>query len=136
MTRLLKFSLSSVLSFLIDNAVFAGGIKVLDASGIVESISIMLAFLVARSISANFNYYCNRRFVFSEGGDKLSYCKYWLLVVFVGITSCVLTEITTYIISAQGLVITICKIFVDVLMFFVSFVSQKYFVFRKVLRYE
>jgi glycosyltransferase involved in cell wall biosynthesis len=131
---LLQFCLSSVLGFLLDNAVFAALVWMLAGGGMPCRIYTLLSLAGARFVSANFNYLCNRFVVFrpksARRGPHRSYFSYWGLVLAIGAASYVLTETLGEIAGIEGVAITAVKIFVDAILFFAGYFVQKRLVFR------
>ncbi len=132
---LLQFCLSSVLSFLIDNGVFALVIWMLQDKSTPRRDDILVAMLAARFISSHFNYFYNRFVVFRRdpGAAKRphrSYYGYFGLVLAIGAASYALTGMCSAILDVQGVAITIVKIAADVVLFVASYLVQKKFIFR------
>jgi putative flippase GtrA len=131
---LLQFCLSSVLGFLLDNAVFAALVWMLAGGWMPCRIYTLLSLAGARFVSANFNYLCNRFVVFrpksARRGPHRSYFSYWGLVLAIGAASYVLTETLGEIAGIEGVAITAVKIFVDAILFFAGYFVQKRLVFR------
>ncbi len=132
---LFQFCLSSVMSFLVDNAVFALVVMVLADGGMTRKAYTLAAIGAARLVSGNFNYLYNRFVVFkgrrSGGGGHRSYFDYWLLVVMIAAASYVFTQGISALADIRGVAITPVKIFVDTVLFISSYSLQKHFVFRR-----
>lgn len=131
---LLQFCLSSVLSFLIDNGVFAAAIWFLSERRC--SNDILVALLVARFISSHFNYFYNRFVVFRKDRSARkrphrSYYGYFGLVLLIGVASYALTKGFSAIFDVQGVAITVVKIIADIILFVASYLIQKKFIFRR-----
>jgi putative flippase GtrA len=122
------------MGFLLDNMVFAALVWMLAGGGMPRRIYTLVALTVARFISANFNYLCNRFVVFrpktAKNGPHRSYFSYWGLVLVIGGASYVFTEALGEMLGIDGVVITAVKIFVDTILFFLGYFIQKRFVFR------
>lgn len=133
--RLIQFCLSSVLSFLIDNGLFAYVIWFLSAKDTARRDDILIALAIARTVSSHFNYFYNRFIVFRRQRVACtrhrSYYGYFGLVLLVGLLSYVLTESCAALLDVQGIAITIVKVVVDVVLFVLSYWVQKRFVFRQ-----
>ncbi|MGN0854357.1 MAG: glycosyltransferase [Kiritimatiellia bacterium] len=133
--RLLQFCLSSVLSFLIDNGLFAYIVWFLSARDTPRHDNILIALAVARTVSSHFNYFYNRFIVFRRlrvaNARHRSYYGYFGLVLLVGLLSYALTEGCSALLDVKGVAITIVKVVVDVALFFISYWVQKKFVFRQ-----
>ncbi|MDO4563606.1 MAG: bifunctional glycosyltransferase family 2/GtrA family protein [Clostridia bacterium] len=123
--HILKFSLSSILSFCIDFILLLA-LKVLF-SGLGESLSLLLAVIFARAGSSFVNYTLNRSFVF-ERGSNTSIVKYYALVV------CVLTA-NYAMLSLLNTVLSFplfwAKTITEILLFFVSYTIQQHIVFKQ-----
>ncbi len=133
---LLQFCLSSVLSFLIDNGVFAAVIWYLEDKSTYRRDDILIAMLSARFISSHFNYLYNRFVVFrrERAGRRRphrSYYGYFGLVFAIGIASYALTEGCSALLDVRGVAITVVKIMADVVLFVASYLIQKKFIFRR-----
>ena len=131
---LFQFCISSVLSFLIDNGVFAAVIWVMAAKDTPRRDNVLVALVAARLISSHFNYFYNRFVVFRRGdgeraGPHRSYYGYFGLVLAVGAASYALTEGCSALLDVQGVAITIVKIVADTVLFVASYLIQKKFIF-------
>ena len=133
---LFQFCISSVLSFLIDNGVFAAVIWVMAAKDTPRRDDVLVALVAARVISSHFNYFYNRFVVFRRGdgeraGVHRSYYGYFGLVLAVGAASYALTEGCSALLDVQGVAITIVKIVADTVLFVASYLVQKKFIFAR-----
>ena len=132
---LFQFCLSSVLSFLIDNGLFAATVWAMARRGASRQDGILVAIVLARSVSSHFNYFYNRYVVFRRegrtGGTHRSYFAYFALVLAIAMASWALTEGLSALLGANGLLITAVKIAVDTALFFASYRIQKKIVFRQ-----
>ena len=133
---LFQFCISSVLSFLIDNGVFAAVIWVMAAKDTPRRDDVLVALVAARLISSHFNYFYNRFVVFRRGdgepaGAHRSYYGYFGLVLAVGAASYALTEGCSALLDVQGVAITIVKIVADTVLFVASYLVQKKFIFAR-----
>lgn len=127
---LFQFCLSSVLSFLLDNAVFAGVLWVMSAKDTPRRDDVLVALVAARFISANFNYFYNRFVVFHTKGRKRSFFQYWGLVLTIAAASYGLTEGLSAALDVRGVAITAVKIAVETFLFVASYWIQKKFIFK------
>jgi glycosyltransferase involved in cell wall biosynthesis len=131
---LLQFCVSSVLGFLIDNAIYAFCVWMLAGGGMARRNYTLIALVTARFVSSNFNYLCNRFVVFKPRQRKYaahrSYLSYWTLVLVIGGASYLFTEFLGAIFGIEGVAITVIKIFVDTLLFFFGYFVQKRFIFN------
>ena len=133
---LLQFCLSSILSFLIDNGVFAAVMWVMAAKDTPRRDDVLIALVAARVISSHFNYFYNRFVVFRRGdvprkGPHRSYYGYFGLVLAVGVASYALTEGCSALLDVQGVAITVVKIVADTVLFVASYLIQKKFIFAR-----
>ena len=127
---LVKFCLSSVLSFAIDNLVFLAVVAYLSTTPTLRRYDILVALVLARLVSSNFNFAFNRYVVFRERSGKRGYAGYWALVVAMGAASYALTEGISAALDVQGMPITIVKICVETFLFVTSYLVQKRFIFK------
>ena len=113
--EIFKFSLSSLCSFLIDYFLF-----------IIFSLFINLTIsnILARIISATFNYNFNKKIVFRKNGEK-SAIKYILLAITILIFNTLILNGLVYI----GLNKVIAKILTEILLFSISYFIQKKIIF-------
>jgi glycosyltransferase involved in cell wall biosynthesis len=133
---LFQFCISSVLSFLIDNGVFAAVMWVMAEKNTPRRDDVLIALVAARVISSHFNYFYNRFVVFRRGdvprkGPHRSYYGYFGLVLVVGAASYALTEGCSALLDVQGVAITVVKIVADTVLFVASYLVQKKFIFAR-----
>jgi len=134
---LLQFCLSSILSFVIDNGVFAAMIWFMEDRVSLRRDAILVALLVARFVSSHFNYFYNRFVVFKRRPRRVrrrphrSYYGYFGLVLAIAAASYALTEGISAIFDVQGVAITIVKIVAETALFIASYLIQKRFIFRR-----
>ena len=132
--RLFQFCLSSILSFLIDNGIFAAFIWFLSAKDTPRHNDILIALGVARLVSSHFNYFYNRFVVFRKRAPVTkrhrSYYGYFGLVLLIGLMSYALTEGCAALLDVQGVAITAVKVAADVVLFLLSYWVQKRVIFR------
>ena len=123
---ILKFCASSLLAFAIDY-VLALILKGLTAAWPAAA-SLNFSVIVARIVSGTVNFAVNRRAVFN-GNERLgkALAKYAALAV------CILgmNLLLMHLLTGLGLSFALAKIIVEVTLFFVNFVIQGKFVFRK-----
>ncbi len=124
----LKFAFSSALSFILDIALFALFVMILN--GIFVESYIIIATVIARVLSALFNYTVNRKMVFKSTSSH-TLVKYFTLAVAQMLASagCVFL-----IYEAIGFGEVGIKIVVDGVLFLISYVIQREWVFKK--KYE
>lgn len=126
-----KFMLSSIISFLLDNIVFY--VSLLIFANYVENTRILISTVIARALSSFFNFNFNKSSVFKHKCDyKKCLIKYYVLSVSVMLASAGLVTLLSLIIPAEKeIIITLIKIGVDAILFFVSFHVQREWVFKK-----
>jgi putative flippase GtrA len=123
----LKFLFSSVSSSVLDLCLFSIFISILNGKC---SHYIALATILARTISATYNYTINYKIVFHSDADHAnSAMKYFGLAVGQMFCSAVLTTGGCYLLPEISELIV--KIIVDVVLFFISYFIQREFVFKK-----
>lgn len=129
---LVKFCISSVASFLLDNAIFTAVLFLLMRSTEWRrATAVLVALVSARAASATVNYVCNRKLVFrSSVSKRKSFFKYWLLVLAIMAAGYGLTAGLARILDARGMAITVVKIVVETALFFLSYGVQKRWIFK------
>lgn len=116
--EILKYSLSSIISFCIDFVLF----KVF-----LEFWNLQLANIIARIISASCNFIMNRKFVFKNKGNV-----YKAIISYVSLALCILllnTIILTVLVNL-GLQRLFAKLVTEVILFFLSYFVQHSFIFK------
>ena len=124
---LLRFSLSSLISFATDYSLYALLVNALEVFG--TAVSVPAANIGARVVSASLNYYLNRNYVFHSDERTLKTAsQYFLLAcaILIGNTFMVsyLAEINT--IGAYG-----AKLITEIFFFAISWSVQRCWIFRK-----
>lgn len=122
--EILKFSASSILSFLLDYGLFALFSMITAGIG---TASVAVSNVFARVISATFNFTVNKRFVFKSGADTAeSAVRYFILaaVILIGNTF-VLNTLT----GRFGVNRYAAKIATEIIFFAISYVMQHTYVF-------
>ena len=114
--EIIKFSLSSIISFMIDYLLYL----ILN----LLSNNIIISNIIARLISASFNYKFNKHIVFKKKNKALF--KYFILALFILIMNTSLLILLTSI----GLNKLIAKIIVEIFLFFISYYVQRKVVFK------
>lgn len=129
---LLKFCISSVASFLIDNAVFTAVLfAAMQMTDWKRATGILAATIAARAVSATANYIFNRKLVFRSNASKReSFAKYWLLVLCIMASGYALTAGISRLFNALGFTITLIKIIIETFLFFVSYNIQRRWIFK------
>lgn len=121
--QLLKFSLSSFGSFLVDYILF-----IIFSNIFVFNNSVLYANISARFFSSIFNYEVNKNVVFKSKNNK-SLIKYFGLVFLILAANTLILYFMTYIFNIPK---SIGKIFTEVIMFIFSWTVQKNYVFKEV----
>ena len=86
------------------------------------------ASILARIISSLYNYIINRKIVFNSNENKFkSFVSYYLLVIIQMFFSTFLVHILFKIINVYP---TVIKIFVDLIIFFINYFVQKFYIFK------
>ena len=130
--RILKYALSSVLSFLLDIGVFWIAIRVL--SGFFGLWSIPVCTVIARVFSSFLNFNLNKLFVFKQKKAYGSHLwRYYTLATAQMLVSAGLLWILAHLLSEPGAawLLTLLKMLVDMALFFLSYYVQRRWVFRK-----
>ncbi len=128
---LVKFCISSVFGFVVDNVIFTVVLFAgMNMAGWRRAGAMLVAIVVARALSATLNYICNRKLVFkSKVPKRTSFAKYWLLVLFIMASGYASTAFLSRIFDVRGIAITVLKIVVETVLFFVSYNIQKRWIF-------
>lgn len=122
-----RFSVSSLLCFGIDITIFTLMLTYTE--------SVMTSTIVARVISGIINFSINKVFVFITlesnelAGEAMRYIVLWALLAFTSGTIVSILE------GAPTYMIIPLKISVDLTLFVIAFVAQRYLVFQTVIRY-
>lgn len=136
----LGYCASGVMSFILDNAVFALSMWWMSAHhSAPRSRAILFSIFLARIVSANFNYLCNRFMVFrrersGSGGAKRShhsYFSYFALVAAVAAAGYVCTAAASAVAGVDGVAVTSVKIVVEAALFVLGYHLQRKVVFRR-----
>lgn len=118
--NIIKFSFSSLASFFVD--------FILYSIMILISGSVLVSNITARIISASFNFYINKNYVFKhKESTALAALKYFALAAcLLVINTLLLTFIVKYLIKNR----LIAKIIVEMVLFIISYIVQRLFVFK------
>ena len=122
-----KYIFSSLSAFVIDIILFSIFINVFTNINLDDKTKILFATILARIISAFYNFKINAKVVF-KNMTKSSYIKYAILVL---IQMFVSAFGVTYLSRKIGIDLTGIKVIVDMIIFIVNFVIQREFVFKK-----
>ena len=123
----LKYIISSLSSFLLDIFLYAGLVNILPEIRIIGITEIVIATIIARIISASYNFIVNSKVVF-KNQTKSSIIKYFIL-------SAIQMFISAFAVSELFKVLninsTLIKVVVDTIIFVINFVIQREWVFKK-----
>ncbi len=123
--RPIKFIISSFIGFLTDIVLFS---IISMALSIASFENIIIATVTARILSGLVNYIINKNSVFNlKGNTASSVIKYFLLFIFIMITSAIGTSGLTVLLNNAVL----SKIITDIMLFFFNYSIQKNWVFAK-----
>ena len=114
--EILKFSLSSIISFIID--------YFLCLLLVFTTRSVALSNIVARIVSSLVNYNINKKVVF-KGKSNNSFIKYYLLVIFILVLNTVVLTILSSFLN-----IAVAKLLTELILFTVSLSVQRKFIFK------
>ena len=127
--RIIKYTFSAGSSFVLDLLLFT-----IFSSMIFNNITnfnittiIFISTVIARVMSSIYNYYINSRFVFKNKSRK-TIIGYFLLVVIQMLMSALFVSLIKNMISIN---LTIIKFFVDIVIFIVNYIIQKYIIFKE-----
>lgn len=134
--QILSYMLGSFMSFLIDIALFYIVMKIFDLTGVSlelkEGVSILIATAVSRLISSTFNFAFNKKLVFScKNSFRKTLLKYYALCIPQMALSWALVSLIKSVFAVKAGIITLIKLVVDIVLFFLSYQIQKRWVFRK-----
>ena len=118
---LLRFAFSSVASAVLDTVVFYLAYRTLG--------ELAASVVIARGISSLFNFALNRRFVFrSDRSIPAAFTLYYLLVAVVALLS---YGSIRFLYEGLGVPVLASKILSDTLLFVLSFLTQRDFIFKR-----
>ena len=129
-SMILKFFMNSVLSTVIDLALYFLLSMIFTGMHFAQASIVFLATLFARACSSLFNYKVNRKVVFKQGGSH-SVVKYYILCACQMTVSAALVYLLSSVLMASSLLSTVVKAIVDTCLFFISFRIQKNWVFKR-----
>ena len=131
MAEHLKYFFSSVAASVVDELAFF----VLKKVAVLTFLPIPLTFsaaFIARAISSGMNYWMNANVVFKDNKSKMTFVKYYVLVVAQIAVSAALVFLVEAIAGITSpAVSTIIKAIIDTMLFFVSFRIQHKWVFNQ-----
>ncbi len=126
--QILKYILSSVGSFIIDNVLFFLLMLIVGSlSG-----ATVICTVVARIVSSVFNYYFNKKLVFgSRSSTAKTLIRYYALCIPQMLMSAGLVTLVSSLVSAESAwLVTVIKIVIDTFLFMCSYIIQKKWVFK------
>ena len=125
--RLFKFAGSSIISAVVDLSIFT----VLTNEILISiPMNVMEATIISRIFSGSLNFFLSQKWVFN-GIDRVSdVIKYILLVISQMLCSGFLVSI----LSTKFIDATFIKMFVDITLFFVSYLIQRFILYRYKIR--
>lgn len=131
---ILKYSISSGASALLDLLVFYLALIVLEGMGMDTTVNsgqaVLLGTVVARVVSSLFNYAVNRKVVFKSASAG-SFFRYYALCLVQMAASALLVAVLSGLFVTGKVAKTVIKLIVDTGLFFVSFGIQREWVFKK-----
>ncbi len=131
---ILKYSISSGASAIIDLLLFYVALHVLEFMGIDTTLNsdkaVVIATVAARVFSSMFNYFVNQKVVF-QSASKNSFFKYYALCIVQMLASAGLVAGASSLFAAGKAGKTVIKLIVDTFLFFCSFGIQREWVFKK-----
>ena len=117
--EIIKFSLSGIISFLIDYILFIVFKVVLN--------NITIANVIARTISSTINYIINKNIVFKSNKNiAKSLLEYYGLVIFILLINTLLLNLLSIIINP-----ILAKLIVEIVLFIISWLVQKKLIFKR-----
>ena len=126
---LLKFTLSSFSSFIVDYLLFVILMIILPHT----AVFVFSANVCARVISAFYNYSLNCRLVFHTDRKMRTAAEYFLLAVFILVMNSLILEMFVQILHFS---VYPAKILTETILFFISWMVQKKFIFKRRLCLE
>lgn len=128
LAKFFRYSLSSILCFLLDNGLFTLFNLVLFAG--LGDRRIPLATFCARAVSSIVNYIINRKLVFKATADvRDTAFRYFVLVILQALASSTLVKGFSGLFALSGWLDSVCKLIVDCLLFLLSYQIQQRWVF-------
>ena len=122
-----KYIISSLSSFVVDILLFTLFVKILPEINLKGITEIFLATIIARILSATYNFIINSKVVF-KNQNKNSIIKYFILcLVQMFISAFAVSELF----KTLNMDSTLIKVIVDTVIFIINFVIQREWVFKK-----
>ena len=117
--EIIKFSLSGIISFIIDYILFIVFKVVLN--------NITIANVIARAISSTINYIINKNIVFKSNKNiAKSLLEYYGLVIFILLINTLLLNLLSIIINP-----ILAKLIIEIVLFIISWLVQKTLIFKR-----
>ena len=128
---ILKYLCSSLGACVVDELAFFL-LKLLGAFSFLPIPTTFTAAFLARAVSSLFNFLVNARLVFEEQVSPRSLIRYYILAVCQITVSACLVFLVEHVLSISSpALVTLAKVVVDTLLFFISFRVQHRWVFRR-----
>lgn len=126
-----KFMMSSIISFFIDNIIFIVSLYIF--ANAYEDTRILISTILARAVSSFINFNFNRKTVFKHKSDyRKCLLRYYVLCIpLMLISAGIVTLLSDLMPSEKEFIITLIKIGVEAILFFISFSIQRDWVFKK-----
>jgi putative flippase GtrA len=125
--EILKFSASSLVSFAVDDCMYALLLAATGAAGIANGL--IISNIGARLVSGTANYTLNRKLVFkSRAGFAKSALQYVALAAFILAGN---TIVLNTLVSTLGMNSLLAKLVTEIIFFVISWTVQKYVIFFK-----
>ncbi len=125
---ILKFTCSSLIAFVIDYILVLALAAALPMTGLSQAQVLLLSVVIARVISASCNFLINQRMVFKAKGHTLSGAiKYGSVTLLILVLNYLLLRVFNITLHIP---LSVAKLIVEALLFIVSFLLQRFFVFR------
>lgn len=122
-----KYIISSLSSFIVDILLFTLFVKILPEINLKGITEIFLATIIARILSATYNFIINSKVVF-KNQNKNSIIKYFILsIIQMFISAFAVSELF----KVLNMDSTLIKVIVDTIIFLINFVIQREWVFKK-----
>lgn len=121
----IKYIISSISSFIIDLLLFTIFVKLIPEIKIWEITDIVIATIIARIISALYNFFVNAKIVF-KNQTKKSMMKYFLLVIIQMFISAFVVSKLFELLNIDSTLIKLC---VDTVIFVINFIIQREWIF-------
>lgn len=127
---ILKFVMNSMLSTIIDLALFYLSFSLLKSVAPLADFAVIIATAIARICSSFCNYMISRKIVFKSRGSN-SLVKYYILCIAQMTLSAMIVNGCTMLVGSGSLITTVMKAITDTTLFFISFRIQRNWVFKK-----